>query len=103
VASAVTTSNGDEVAREVTVEVTPYDPSRGVVSSWDEDTVLRVELDDSPEPTAVISGNRVGLTSLARHLLTLAQGDTPVGSHLDFDSYCGWFEEGSAAIRIELE
>lgn len=87
--------------RDVSVAVTPYDPRRGVVSGWQEGTVLRIEIDDSPEPIAVISGNAEGLASLARHLLTLAQGDVPIGSHMDFDSYCGWLEDGSAAIRVE--
>ena len=36
-------------------------------------------------------------------MLTLAQPGAPAGSHLDFDDYCGWFEEGSFGVRIELE
>lgn len=62
-----------------------------------------MEIDEVPEKIVVISGNAAGLASLARHLLTLAQSEVPAGSHLDFDSYCGWLEDGSAAIRIEVE
>ncbi|MEV6631635.1 NUDIX domain-containing protein [Actinoplanes sp. NPDC051470] len=65
------------------------------------DCIVRVW--ESPEKTVVISGNPAGLVSLARHLLTLAQDTVPDGRHLDFDSYCGWLEGGSAAIRIEIE
>lgn len=88
-------------ARDVAVAITPYDSRRGVVSEWQEGAILRVEVDDSPELTAVVSGNAAGLASLARHLLTLAQVEVPIGSHVDFDSYCGWLDEGSAGIRVE--
>ncbi|MGW0433766.1 Imm32 family immunity protein [Micromonospora sp. NPDC003197] len=74
-----------------------------MISDWDEDTVLRIEVLETPAKTILISGSAAGLTSLARHLLTLAQPSVPAASHLDFDEYCGWFEEGSFGVRIELE
>jgi hypothetical protein len=80
-----------------------FDAKSGIGTWWEEETILRVEILDSPEKTVVISGNAAGLTSLARHLLTLAQASVPDGRHFDFDTYCGWLEEGSAAIRIEVE
>ena len=87
----------------VVVGVIPYDPRRGLISDWDDGTVLRIEVLETTAKTILISGNAAGLTSLARHLLTLAQPSAPAGSHLDFDDYCGWFEEGSFGVRIELE
>jgi hypothetical protein len=87
----------------VVVDVIPYDPTRGLISDWDDDTVLRLEVLTSPPNTILVTGNPAGLRSLARHLLTLAQPEAPVGSHLDFDDYCGWFEEGSFGLRIEVE
>jgi len=94
----------DEPPKEsVVVGVIPYDPGRGLISDWDDDTVLRIEVLETTAKTILISGNAAGLTSLARHLLTLAQPSAPAGSHLDFDDYCGWFEEGSFGVRIELE
>lgn len=51
----------------------------------------------------VLSGNPAGLTSLARHLLTLANDDVPDGMHFDFDTYAGWLSDGSMALRIEIE
>ncbi len=87
----------------VEVEVTAYDPVLGVGTWWEEDTALRAEVWDSPEKTVVISGNPAGLVSLARHLLTLAQESVPDGRHLDFDTYCGWLEKGSTAIRVEVD
>lgn len=35
----------------------------------------------------VISANKAGLVSLARHLLTLAQDDVPFGYHLHLDKF----------------
>jgi len=87
----------------VTLEVISYDPALGVGTWWDDDAVLRAEVWESPEKTVVISGNPAGLMSLARHLLTLAQDAVPNGRHFDFDTYCGWLEDGSAAIRLEVE
>jgi hypothetical protein len=100
--SAVDGSDGPPTVT-VSVQVIPYDPARGLISDWNKDTVLRLEVLDSPANTLLISGNPAGLTSLARHLLTLAQPGAPKGSHLDFDDYCGWFEEGSLGVRIEVE
>jgi len=87
----------------ISTEVTPYSRAHGVVTKWHDGTELRIELANSPEPMAIIAGNADGLRSLARHLLTLAQDDVPLGSHLDFDTYCGWLADGSAGLRIERE
>jgi hypothetical protein len=95
--------SGEPPKEPVVVGVIPYDARHGLISDWDDDTVLRIEMLESPPKTVLISGNPAGLTSLARHLLTLAQPSAPAGSHLDFDDYCGWFEEGSFGVRIELE
>jgi hypothetical protein len=103
-AHAVDAGGGDDRSTvPVTVDVTPYDPRFGVGTEWDAETVLRAEVWEAPERTVVISGNPAGLRSLARHLLTLAQTSVPDGGHLDFDTYCGWLDEGSAALRIEVE
>jgi hypothetical protein len=88
--------------RKLTVDVLEYDPSLGVGTYWDEESRLRVEVTQSPR-SAVISGNRAGLASLARHLLSLAQPEVPSGSHLDFDEYGGWLDAGFLGLRIEVE
>jgi hypothetical protein len=99
----MSSSDEDPVTANMVVQVVQYDPRLASISFWDEGTVLRAEVLDSPERTVVFSGNKAGLISLARHLLTLAQETVPAGSHMDFDSYCGWLADGSAAIRIEVE
>ncbi|WP_435830872.1 Imm32 family immunity protein [Polymorphospora rubra] len=96
-------NSDDPPKAPLVVQGVPYDPRRGLISDWDDGTVLRIDVLESPPKTILISGNPPGLTSLARHLLTVAQPSAPPGSHLDFDDYCGWFEEGSFGVRIELE
>jgi hypothetical protein len=87
----------------VSVDVVRYDPTLGVGTFWEEDSTLRVDVWETPEQTVVISGNASGLISLARHLLTLAQADVPEGRHFDFDTYGGWLDNGSSALRIERD
>lgn len=94
---------GHPATELVEVEIQVYDPAFGVVSWWDDGASLRLDISEQPEPTVVISGNPEGLVSLARHLLTLAQPAAPGARSMDFDTYCGWLEDGSRGIRIEVE
>lgn len=48
----------------------------------------------------LISANNEGLLSLANHLLTLAQKEVPIGSHIHLDEYNS-LEEGSIDLIIE--
>lgn len=48
----------------------------------------------------VISANKAGLISLAKHMLTLAQDVVPVGYHMHFDEYNS-LEDGSIELIIE--
>jgi hypothetical protein len=61
------------------VDVPPYDPVKGLHLEWDDGFEIEVEIQGHE---IVIGGNPAGLTSLARHLLTLAQTDAPVGAHV---------------------
>ena len=87
----------------VEVEIQPYDSALGAVSWWEDGATLRLDISEQPEPTVVISGNPEGLVSLARHLLTLAQSGVPGSRSMDFDTYCGWLEDGSRGLRIDVE
>jgi hypothetical protein len=64
---------------QVELSIPPYDRTSGLSYEWDEgfEIAVRVEAGE-----VVISANQAGLTSLARHLLTLAQTAAPDGSHL---------------------
>ncbi|MEK2479129.1 Imm32 family immunity protein [Streptomyces noursei] len=62
------------------VIVTPdYRPEEGLRFSWDEGFEIMVSVTRSE---ALIKANRAGLTSLARHLLTLAQEGVSDGAHI---------------------
>jgi hypothetical protein len=102
-ASAVDSGNGDRPTVTVSVQIAEYSSGTGVATWWDDGACLRVEVESSPEPTVVISGNPAGLVSLARHLLCLAQSGVPDGSHLNFDTYCGALTEDSHGFRLEVE
>lgn len=62
---------------------------------WVDEFEIRVSIENGE---AVISANKEGLLSLAKHLTTLAE-ETP-GSHIHYDQYNS-LEEGSAELTIE--
>ncbi|MDA1368276.1 hypothetical protein [Glycomyces algeriensis] len=77
----------DVEAREVTVRVKPYDRSTGVVSWWEPNAQLSVSIVEFSFGREIdIQGNRDGLVSLARFLLTLAQDEVPNGRDILLDS-----------------
>jgi hypothetical protein len=87
---------------DVCVEITPYTREHGAISSFDDDALLEISV-EAKVNSVVIAGNRSGLRSLARHLLTLAHEMTPSGSHIDVDDYAGWFTEESLGVRFEVD
>ncbi|MFD9737569.1 hypothetical protein [Umezawaea sp. NPDC059074] len=54
-------------------------PNEGLQYEWDFGFEIALEVVESE---VVLRGNRAGLISLARHLLTLAQEDVSPGTHL---------------------
>ena len=79
------------------IEVPSYDRSRGIQLVWDDGHEIW-SLNDSGR--LYLKANREGLITLARLLLTLAQDDVPLGSHVHLDFEAG-LEEGSAPITLE--
>jgi hypothetical protein len=67
----------------VSIDVPAYTRS-GVLSIWENNYKLSVDVDETT--TIVIRADKGGLLSLARHLLTLAQDDYPIGSHIHYDA-----------------
>ncbi|MFJ6602211.1 Imm32 family immunity protein [Streptomyces lydicus] len=64
---------------DLVISVPEYCVGEGLKFAWDDDFEIEMEVG----PTEVlIKANRAGLTSLARHLLTLAQQGVHQGSHL---------------------
>jgi hypothetical protein len=73
--------------RSVAVEIRQYDTKHGVTSWWEPDSRLRIEvLNFSDHRLVEIAGNREGLISLARDLLTLAQEDIPGTRSMTYDA-----------------
>lgn len=63
---------------------------------WEDGFIIKVRVDEGN--TVVISANREGLLSLARHLAALA--DEEVGSHVHYDE-CNSLDDGSTQVIIE--
>lgn len=71
--------------RKLTVEVPEYETNGGLLTSFESDFQVKVEV--MSDNSVVIKGNSTGLNALARHLLTLAQEDVPDGTHIHYDSF----------------
>ena len=79
------------------IELIEYNEKKGIQFEWDKGFSIRTDVNGGE---IVISANSEGLTSLARHLLTLAQSAVPVGSHVHLDEYNS-LEDGSVDLMIE--
>jgi hypothetical protein len=62
---------------------------------WEDGFTIKVKVEEN---TVVISANKEGLLSLARHLTDLAETET--GSHIHYDEYNS-LEEDSSEMIIE--
>ena len=62
---------------------------------WEDGYTIKVKVEEN---TVVISANKEGLLSLARHLTDLA--DAEVGNHIHYDEYNS-LEEDSSEMIIE--
>ena len=69
---------------KITVEIPEYKPEVGFRFLWEDN----FEISTHTETNAVlISANKEGLISMARHLLSLAQENIPSGYHIHLDEY----------------
>ncbi|MBR4445301.1 MAG: hypothetical protein IKS37_05350 [Solobacterium sp.] len=66
-----------------------------MITEWIDGFEIRAAVKNN---SIVISANREGLLSLARHLTALAEGEP--GDHIHYDEYNS-LEEGSSEIIIE--
>jgi hypothetical protein len=86
------------VPMKIEVDVPDYDPFKGVLIVWEEDVFLETDILDNI--IIHLKGNRNGLISLAKHLLTLAEVNVPTGSHIHYDEWNS-LEKGSFQLIIE--
>lgn len=81
----------------VQLNVPDYE-GKGLHLEWEENSIISVTINNENSVVA-IGGNREGLLSMARHLLTLAQTNVPSGYHIHFDDQNS-LAEGSSEIII---
>ena len=79
---------------DVLMKITDYNPKKGMQFNWEYGAEIDVRLDNK---TVIISANEAGLTSLANHLITLAQKAIPSQYHLHLDDSNG-LEDGSCEL-----
>ena len=61
----------------------PYSRETGVRIEWEPDWRIAATV---ARDTIVLSADRAGLVTLAKHLLALAQDEVPAGAHLHYDA-----------------
>lgn len=83
---------------KITIEIKDYDPPQhGIQLIWEPGSRIQCQYDSNR--SLVIKANELGLISLARHLLTLAQKGVPSGRHLHLDE-SNALEDGSCEIIL---
>lgn len=81
---------------EIKLTIQEYS-DQGLKFEWENGFEIKTEINDGE---IVISANKAGLISLAKHMLTLAQDVVPTGYHMHFDEYNS-LDDGSIELIIE--
>lgn len=79
-----------------TLDIPDYSPETGVVLKWENDAEIKVSTEHGE---VLIEANAEGLTSMANHLLNLAQTDVPSGTHIHLDENNS-LKDGSSDLII---
>jgi hypothetical protein len=79
------------------LEIPEYIPEQGLRLVWEEGSSILLRCTDRE---VMITANRDGLVSLARHLLTLAQDNVPAGVHAHLGSW-GGLDPGSVELVVD--
>ena len=82
---------------KMSLDIPDYSPETGVVLKWENDAEIKVSIENGE---VLIEANADGLTSLANHMLNLAQIAVPSGAHIHLDEYNS-LEDGSSPLIIE--
>ncbi|MBO9674695.1 MAG: hypothetical protein J7577_14705 [Sphingobacteriaceae bacterium] len=82
--------------KELTLNIPHYSTKHGAVSNWEDGFVIK---SDVVKDQIIIAANQAGLISLAKHLLFLAQDETPLDCHYHLDEHNS-LEIGSKEIII---
>ena len=79
------------------INIPDYSSASGFKLHWQDNFKILVKVSNSD---VIISANKEGLESLANHLLSLAQNEVPVHTHIHLDENNG-LESGSINLIIE--
>jgi hypothetical protein len=79
------------------VRIRSYDPATGLHLEWSYGFQIEVQVHSGE---VLVRANKAGLTSLAQHLLTLAEDAVPGGTHIHLDAARD-LEDTSANLVIE--
>lgn len=82
---------------KVEIEIEPYDKGKGILLKWEEGYSIKIEQEDNE---TLILANSAGLISLANHLVSLAQNEVAIGTHIHLDEYNS-LETDSIGLIIE--
>jgi len=82
---------------ELSISIPPFSADRGIEYKWESGFSISIRIEGD---IVKLAANRLGLVSLANHLLNLAQDEVPSGYHLHFDEHNS-LEDGSAELVIE--
>ena len=81
---------------KMTLDIPDYSLENGVVLKWEDNAEIKVSTEHGE---VLIEANADGLTSLANHLLNLAQTAVPSGAHIHLDENNS-LEDGSSNLTI---
>ena len=81
---------------KMTLDIPDYSPETGVVLKWENDAEIKVSIENGE---VLIEANADGLTSLANHMLNLAQTAVPSGAHIHLDEHNA-LDDGSSDLII---
>ena len=82
---------------EQLVRIGSYSPDTGVHLEWSHGFQIEIQVRSGE---VLIRANKAGLTSLAQHLLTLAEDAVPAGTHIHLDA-SRELEDTSSGLVIE--
>ena len=83
--------------RKVEIEVPYLESGNAILTSWEDNYRLKTSFSFGEFS---LRGNREGLITLARHLLTLALNDVGLGAHIHYADYLDSLEEGDVPFVI---
>ena len=82
---------------KIDIEIPEFNKEKGFEYKWENNFDIGVKAENG---VVIITANKEGLTSLANHLLNLAQEKVPSGYHLHLDEYNS-LDDGSLELIVQ--